>query len=305
MSDLLSIEERNALQEPYASGSTAPSGTPVVFPSANHLDPERTSALSSDLSRWLASVTADLSRLLRVPCVARSTQPQFIPRSALLTAEAEPFWAAVDQHPGHDLLLSLPRAFAAALCERIFGAPWRLGEKRALTPGEATLLREVIGRWSEFFAEVWPQRAIALSDANSADEEPEDAGVSTWLTFRADLICGPVETSVSVAMRPATARLLLGEGGVSEADLISSDDLLSRLGEVPVELQAVLGHAEFTLDELANLRVGDIIALDRRAQETLDIVIDGRPFLRARAGLAGQQVALEVVGDYSQEVVSP
>jgi flagellar motor switch protein FliM len=68
-----------------------------------------------------------------------------------------------------------------------------------------------------------------------------------------------------------------------------------------VELQAVLGHAEFTLDELASLRAGDIITLDRRVQEPIDIVIDARPVLRARTGLAGQQVALEVVGAAHEE----
>ena len=74
------------------------------------------------------------------------------------------------------------------------------------------------------------------------------------------------------------------------------------MGDVPVELRAVLGQADFTLDELSTLRIGDVIALDRRAQDPVEIVMQDRTLFRARAGLAGQWVAIELIGPPDEEV---
>jgi flagellar motor switch protein FliN/FliY len=74
------------------------------------------------------------------------------------------------------------------------------------------------------------------------------------------------------------------------------------MGDIPVELRAVLGQADFTLDELTSLRIGDVIALDRRAQDPVEIVLQDRTVFRARAGLAGQWVAIELIGEPEEEM---
>jgi hypothetical protein len=170
---MLSIEERNALQEPYAIPREA-SGTPAVFPSVSHLDPERTAALASTVADWLLPVVADLSRLLSTPCTSGPLRSRPIALGAFPSADAVAFWAVVDRSPEHGLVLWVPRAFAAGICERIFGAPLRLSEERALTPGEETLLREVIGNWLGFFVEVWPEHPISPVEAPGTGDPADD-----------------------------------------------------------------------------------------------------------------------------------
>src|SRR5438874_257947 len=125
MSDLLSEEERSALQAPYA-GSIARTREVVraEFPSVSQLDPERAVALVTALKRWLVPVSDDLSRALRVPCTARPPHLQMVGRPLLPLAEDEATWGSLQEHPESHILISLPRSFAAALCERLFGAPF-------------------------------------------------------------------------------------------------------------------------------------------------------------------------------------
>ena len=79
--------------------------------------------------------------------------------------------------------------------------------------------------------------------------------------------------------------------------------MAGQVGDIPLELRAVLGHAEFTLDELASLRIGDIVALGRRTEDPVDVTIDDRPFCMARVGINGHRVALEVIKDLPREPV--
>jgi len=104
-----------------------------------------------------------------------------------------------------------------------------------------------------------------------------------------------------VSLAPFTARVLLGEATSAAVQAPSPALLRARLGDVPIELRAVLGQATFSLDELSSLRVGDVIALDRSAQDPVDLVVQGRTLFRARAGVAGQWVAIELIGAPQEE----
>ena len=295
MSDILTAEERSALQEPYAAGRATRLVTPAVFPSINQLDPERVAALGGQFRHWFERVAKDLSEQVRLTCVARPPVHQIVARNLLPSVEDEPLWAAVEGYSGSDLLVTLPRSFAAAISERIFGAPFELRGDRTLSPAESVLLRDLIQRWLNLAQEIWQTSALNLSPAVEEMQEAEDTGDTAWLRFEADLVCGAVSGAISVTLAPFTARVLLGEAIDPVASSLSTEALVSRLGEVRVEVQAILGQAEFSLDELSSLRVGDVIALDRSAQDPVDIVLQDRKLFRARAGVAGQWVAIELI----------
>ena len=140
-----------------------------------------------------------------------------------------------------------------------------------------------------------------LRHSRNSSGSADGSGEITWIRFEADLLCGAVTGTISASLAPFTARVLLGEAIPAAAGSLSPASLVSRLGNVPVEVHAVLGRAAFTLDELSSLRVGDVIALDRSAQDPVDIVIHDRAFFRARAGVAGQWVAIELIGAPKEE----
>jgi flagellar motor switch/type III secretory pathway protein FliN len=297
MSQLLTAEERLALQEPYAATdrSTKPV-TPAVFPSVDQFDSVRIALLAEAFRRWLDFVAEDLSGLVRMACTARPPRYQDIEAGLPASADEEPFWATIDGAPGSDLLIALPRQFAAALSERVFGAPFELRDDRALTPAEIALLQDLIQRWFSGMPEAWDGRLLRLLPPAGEDEAAPAGEEPVWLRFESDLLCGTVLGGISVCLTPFTARVLLGEAMNSTVARPTAAALCSQLGDVPVELRAVLGRATFTLDELSSLRVGDVIALDRAAQDPVELVIQDRTLFRARAGVAGQWVAIELIG---------
>jgi flagellar motor switch protein FliM len=214
-------------------------------------------------------------------------------RTALAGPEDCVVWAELGVGIDHYLLLTVPRPFAAAACERLFGAPLIMGEDRELTPTEAHLIQDLGAGWVRLLNGVWEGCGARVTSAPDP-AAPGGYGSSNWLRFTTDLQCGHVVGAVSVAMSPSTARVLLGEPAQARPDgAPASPELLM---DIPLELHAILGEARFTMDELASLQIGDVIALERKVSEPIDIVVEGTRLFRSRAGLAGQMVALEIAG---------
>src|SRR5260370_731289 len=178
-----------------------------------------------------------------------------------------------------DLLTAEERS---ALQEPYAAARSTAREGRPLARAEGALLRDLIAAWLPLSNRVRTETIVCACSWPDPDEGEADAQSSNWIRFTSDFMCGPVEGAVSVTMPPFSARVLLGEASTGDSTLCSPGSLVSRLGDVPIELRAVLGQADFSLDELSSLRLGDVIALDRRALDPGDIVIHERTFLRAR-----------------------
>jgi flagellar motor switch/type III secretory pathway protein FliN len=325
MADLLTIEERTALQEPFtALRNETGDVEPALFPSVSQLDPEQSAALTAALKRWLELLVKDLARQLRVPLAGRPPRQQAIARHLLPIPDHFSVWGQVEGFAEHRLIVSLPRSLGAAICERICGAPFEangglpVGEDRKLYRSELVLLRELGRNWLSELTNAWKDYPITpcagggglnASDGDEGDERTELSGNSgSWLQFSHEIVCGtasdlaaPVTGEIHLCMSADTARLLLGQVSPTAVDLTSAESVRDRLGNVPIEMRARLGATEFTFDQLWSLRVGDVITLARKTSDPIDLLVDDRPILKARAGLAGQRVALEVVGEYEEE----
>jgi flagellar motor switch protein FliM len=303
MADLLTAEERTALQAPYGADRSggAREVRRAVFPDANQIDPERTAALVLAIKSWAERLLKELSMQLRVSCSPCAVYQQTVSRGMLPVAAEESFWGIVEGHPEAVILLALPRSFAAALCERVFGAPMQAIVERELTAAEVKLLRELACGWFSLFAHAWKEHTVRLCRSSEEERIAGDDPTAEWIRFTSDLACGPVQGAISVTMAPSTSRQLLGESVSPGGGRSSPGQVAGLLGEVPLELRAVLGHAEFTLDELASLRIGDVVALGRRTEDPVDVTIDDLPFCMARVGVNGHRVALEVISDLTQE----
>lgn len=286
--ELLGADERDALSGPFQSVEVVL----AAFPSISQLDPERQTELLARLRQWLQYLAKDMSALLRIPC---SSQP---PRQAVVTpgriyrTDEEAFLAKVVGREDCALWIALPRPFATGLCERFFGAPMGLGEDRTLTVSERSLLKEVITDWFHSFGDAFGV-LLSPTEANESDSKADDS--AGWMRFQCPLRCGIVEGSLLIAFSADTVRRLLGDTAPPPYVPSTPAEINGKIGDVPLQLQAVLGQADLSLDDLAGLRIGDVIKLDRHAEGMIDLRLDSRVLFRARAGLTGESVVLEVV----------
>ncbi|HEU4652729.1 MAG TPA: FliM/FliN family flagellar motor C-terminal domain-containing protein [Steroidobacteraceae bacterium] len=110
---------------------------------------------------------------------------------------------------------------------------------------------------------------------------------------------------IRIATRGTRANLLVGLDGRVVERLVSrqvieakADKLVARrssISEARMSLEAVLGTAEVSVAELAELNEGDVIVLSNRLSEPVDLVNEAGQFVaRARLGSSGTNRAVSV-----------
>lgn len=81
----------------------------------------------------------------------------------------------------------------------------------------------------------------------------------------------------------------------TEVDAKWTENLKAQFYGVPLQLTGEMGRAEISVNELMGLKAGDIIQLDRKAKDFLEVSIEGVPKLLTRPGVMDSQYAVKVM----------
>jgi flagellar motor switch protein FliN len=83
---------------------------------------------------------------------------------------------------------------------------------------------------------------------------------------------------------------------------------LSRLSDIPMELSVEIGRTHMTVGETLDLRVGSVVALERLAGETADLLVNGSAIARGEVVVIEEQYGLritEILDGQSDAAASP
>ena len=95
-------------------------------------------------------------------------------------------------------------------------------------------------------------------------------------------ICYPVISIESLLPKLASRDLMLSETSSRKS---RNKELRALLRGAKMELEAVLGYAKLNMKEILDLKVGDIIKLNRAADDTVVVKVDGREKFIADFGI--------------------
>jgi flagellar motor switch protein FliN len=69
---------------------------------------------------------------------------------------------------------------------------------------------------------------------------------------------------------------------------------LNRLSDIPMELSVEIGRTHMTVGETLDLRVGSVVALERLAGETADLLVNGSAIARGEVVVIDEQYGLRI-----------
>ncbi|WP_214849641.1 flagellar motor switch protein FliM [Exiguobacterium sp. s193] len=81
----------------------------------------------------------------------------------------------------------------------------------------------------------------------------------------------------------------------------ASEQMQNQLMGSIVDLKAVLGQTELSFGELLHLEVGDCLSLKTRTSDAVELYVDDRKMFKARPGLNGKHLALQVIQRIEEE----
>jgi flagellar motor switch protein FliM len=216
------------------------------------------------------------------------------------------------------MVLEISAPLADVIIDRLLGGPGRTWERhREFTDLELSLLEGVVLRILDSLAEAW---AAVLPVKPQVEETLLNLyfvqlGLLTdaivWVVFevRVGEVNGYLRLGLPYALlKPVSAKLSPQAwiaGSEASGDLERTANvqyILVHLQEVPVELVAVLGEVDTTLQELNELKPGDLIPLDAAAHRDIKVLVGGIHRFWARPGTRGTRLAVEITRVVTDEV---
>ncbi|MCB9728906.1 MAG: FliM/FliN family flagellar motor switch protein [Deltaproteobacteria bacterium] len=156
---------------------------------------------------------------------------------------------------------------------------------RGFTPTERHLIRHLLGFVNHSLRAAWADIVPMSIRMVRAEMDPRHAAIfnpsERVVELRVDVVWGEVRGDVRfivpmAALKPFEKRLArTAVSSPNPADPGWSETIRARLGEVEVNITAVLGRAEMTVRDLLRLEVGDVLRLDRDPEAALEVLVEG------------------------------
>jgi flagellar motor switch protein FliM len=104
--------------------------------------------------------------------------------------------------------------------------------------------------------------------------------------------CYPVITLESVLPKLASRDLMLTETSSRKS---RNKELKALVGGAKVDLEAIIGHANLTMRSILEIEVGDIIRLDRKADDTVILRVDSKDKFIAKLGVNRYRKVVKII----------
>lgn len=247
---------------------------------------------------------------LQVVSVAQVTYEEFVfslPVPTLMTI----YNASPDM--GIAMLETSP-TFVFTLIDLLFGGEGKPPAKiRELTEIELSVMRQVNEKFLDNLSYVWKGIVELSPQIESMDTNPQFnqviASSETVALITLSVSVQNVQGFVNLCFPYVTLERVLPNLTAQQwfdqfqynAGRGKPGNVEKCLRVVVVEVEAVLGKSRITLEDFMQLQEGDVLPLQRRKGEPLEVLVEGQPVFKAQPGAHGKQLGVQITGWITEE----
>lgn len=207
---------------------------------------------------------------------------------------------------GGDIILNIPPEFCIHIIERESGGPGiDLSYKRILTTIEEKIISRIQSEIQKEIKSAWEPFNRFTVDDLIYESKPENLHLSSvdpllCAKIRVELGTTFVELGISYSYdflkRALNDSIIKKDRGsnLEHLDTESTIDYRRTIKKAPVYIQPLLGTTVLSLDEILNLKEGDTIPLNQKADEPLNIKVNGVTKMNGYPGLKKGKKAIKV-----------
>jgi flagellar motor switch protein FliM len=214
-------------------------------------------------------------------------------------------------------LLEIEFDVVISMIDRLLGGPGTV-VKRAqtvLTDIERPLVENVVDRalgslraaWEGIFSFTPMREGMETSAQFVQIVPPNDIVVSILFEIRVGETHGAMSLCIPyLLLKPILSKLSAQRwfSGSKRASSQHTALIAQQIQHTRVPLVAVLGSTRLMLRQILDLKEGDVVLLTRRTNEPIDILVGNKVKFRARPGLRGKQVVVQIESIVSNQPVS-
>jgi len=317
MGDEISDEELHQLiTAAKESKSTPASGSTEGFDrAALSYDFHRPQRVNKDQNRRLESIHEQFARLFSATLssnmrmvidvdLAFCDQIVYHDFIASLANPGTTYSFTLEPHGGR-AILAFGNELIMAIVDRAFGGQGRgfTADARALTQIEMNIINKLATRIFADLEATWePVARVEITEV-ALESNPEFIQIASpqdgvlVVAFEANArsatglvhICYPIST-----LDPLLPRLGPQPQGRDRRDPDHLQRQQRALGKMMIPIEVEVARGSLPLDELAGLRVGDVVMLDTTTKEAAIVYVGDRPKYLGRVGLQGSKRAVKI-----------
>lgn len=216
-------------------------------------------------------------------------------------------------------VLEMSLGIVFTILDRLFGGIGKPLEKvRILTEIEEVVMRRILNKIFDLLKESWYQVVEIAPKLELIESNPQFAQIVAptemvlLITFEIKIgkdnegimnLCFPY-----VVLEPIVNKLTTQSWFMPMKHDGSSEDIIvleKKIKNVDIAVIAELGRTKTTFREILNLKIGDLIILDKKIDEPIDVKIGNEIKYKARAGILGKFKAItieEIIKGDNEEV---
>lgn len=212
------------------------------------------------------------------------------------------------------VILEMASNLAYAMIDRMLGGEGEpLAKMREFSEIELLIIERIIGNCVELLREPWHNVAeihprLERIETNSQFAQiisPSEMIAIITLTLRV----GEVEGLMNVCLPFATLEPVMDKlntkfwySNIQDKDEEEySEAIESLISRAPIPVKAVLGNSIISVNDFVGLQIGDIIRLDRKVDEELDVYVGNIKKFTALPGASGEDYAVRVTSIIREE----
>ncbi|UNC91772.1 flagellar motor switch protein FliM [Candidatus Contubernalis alkaliaceticus] len=195
--------------------------------------------------------------------------------------------------------------FMFPIIDILFGGEGNVLKKaRELTEIELSVMKRVNSKILDNLSYAWKDITPISPEIEGLDVNPQfnqmvaSNETVVLLTFSTDIgsidgflnICFPYLTLEKVLTKLSAQSWFSGKSKFREKSSQDEERVSKKLKEAEVEMVALLGKATITVQDFLNFEKGDVIRLDRRINEPVDLYIEKEPVFKASLGVIGEKM---------------
>lgn len=204
-------------------------------------------------------------------------------------------------------ILEINPTIAFTIIDRLFGGAGQPPDKvRTLTEIERTVVEKMVQKMLDLFREPWgtflefsPRLEVIESNPQFAQIVSQaEMVVLISLECKINEQMGMINICIPfLVLEPVVNKLSVHfwfSSSARERTRETIESLRQRVEKTQVPLTVIMGRSRITVGELLDLQVGDVIPLEKKITEDLEVLIGQRLKFFGQPGTDGQKMAIQI-----------
>lgn len=255
-----------------------------------------------------------ISAFLRSPVSIELISLEQVPYEEYLRSINQSVFTIVSLPPlTGQAVIEMEFAMVFSMIDKLLGGPGRTVDRTVLTDIERPLIRQIVEKTFTAFRSAWEGVVVVNPSVDGMEVSaqfvqiapPTDIVVTILFEVRVGEFRGAMSLCIPyLVLKPVTPKLSAQKWFVNSSrkhNARSRKVLAWQIGQAKVDCAIMLGSTRVNIKDFLKLRAGDVLRLDKKLEEDIELLVGNTPKFAGRPVLDGKNMVMHISHEIKEE----